>query len=361
MSMNLIIGNAERQSLNDDQKNQYIKMPKTEMANGYQLIPRELEGKPVWRLKNWELKRDSEGTYVYQENSIPLSSIKELAAQELKEKGKISYPDTLQQSVAYAWNEIFNKGSGKWPKNKIPCYADGREVFAGLGEGKNLVEEKVNGNLVKYPKNLADTVRRACLRENIECVKKVPFGSMKRRLPNRFCATVWLDTFLQICSEYEGKRTPKMEDTLLINVRYKGETKKYTVETLYSEEEKMQQKKIYNSATGEDEIVFAPLGPKETDLEDCETETEPTVMEDVMDGKYATQEYNELEEEVNGTVESDSIEEMRRQNEELSRRMAKLEKEATVGGLFRKAIRATQNMVAKPFRVIAETIESNEE
>ena len=347
--MNLIIGKKDHELLTDPQKDQYVRMPKAEMANGRQLIPRELEGKPVWRLKNWELKRDSEGTYVYQENSIPLSSIKELAAQELKEKGKISYPDTLQQSVAYAWNEILNKGSGKWPKNKIPCYADGREVFAGLGEGKNLVEEKVNGNLVKYPKNLSDTVRRACIQGNIECVKEVRFGSdMKRRLPNKYCTTVWLDTFLQICSEYDGKRAPKIQDTLSIKVRHKGKTKKYTVEALYSEEEKMEQKKIYNSATGEDEIIFAALQPKETDLEDCETEPE-VVKPQIVEPQ---------------TTELDLVIDLKRQLEELRTEVSRAKNtrtEPTLGGVLRKTIKNTRNMLAKPFRAIAETIESNEE
>ncbi len=362
MSMNLIIGKKDHDLLTDTEKDQYVRMPKVEMANAANLIPVELQGKPVWRLKNWELKRDSGGTYVYLENSPALPTLKELAMQDLKKTGKITYPDKPTHSAAFAWNEIFNKGTGDWPKGKIPRYADGREVFRGLENGENLAEVRVGGNLVQYPNNLPCTMRRACMRGNIEFYEKKSFGNHgTSKIANRFCAAAWLDTYLKICSEHTGAGTPIMGNTMAIEVTHEKKTKTYPVERLYSQEQKMQHKKTYNPKNGEDEIIVAPLGVEETSLEDCETETEPTVMEDVMDGKYASQEYNELEEEVNATVESDSIAEMRRQNEELSRRMAKMEKEATVGGLFRKAIRATQNMVAKPFRVIAETIESNEE
>ena len=333
MKYKQLINQETLRSLPQEEQDNYLKVTQRKRAELALDSYPEYVNKPFYYHKSFTI----EGGKIQKRRL----SIKEQAHQDFELTGNFSLV-SMSHAMAYAWNEIVIEGNGKYkvPSDGIPRYNNRlkREVF---NMGKLA---KIKGqNLVPYPLALSGVLNNACANDRMEGSETLQRGKRTFYLVNKYCAAQYLDDFLLLCAEWDKDNYPILRKG---RSKWKVNGKTYNPVDLFTKEQRKQVQK--KDKDGQIEICDEKKIANETPLEDSTTEPE-VVKPQIVEPQ---------------TAELDLVVDLKRQLEELRTEVSQAKNtrtEPTLGGVLRKTIRNTRNMLAMPFGAMERMIKAKDE
>tara|TARA_Y100001973_G_C5188882_1_gene329614 strand:+ start:715 stop:1740 length:1026 start_codon:yes stop_codon:yes gene_type:complete len=333
-----LINQETLKSLPQEEQDNYNKVTQRMRADLVLDLSPEYVNKPFYFHKSFIIKNGK-----IQKRRL---SIKEQAQQDFEQTGSFSYC-SMSQAMAYAWNEIVIERNGKYkvPSNGIPRYNNRlkREVF---NMGKLA---KIKGqNLVPYPLALAGVMNNACDKDRMEGSETIQRGKRTFFIVNKYCAAQYLDDFLLVCAEWDKDNFPILRRG---RSKWKVNGKTYNPVDLFTKEQRNQVQE--KDKDGQIKIRDEKKLANEKSLEDSTTEPEvvkPQIVEPQTADLYPE----------HGPLVAD----LKRQLDELRTEVSQAKNtrtEPTLGGVLRKTIRNTRNMLAMPFGAMERMIKAKDE